>query len=285
MTSEIRIGLALGAGAARGLAHIPLLQAFDDLGVKPAAIAGTSMGALVGAAYASGLDTKTIAAHAEAVLGKRVDAARRVFASENGGLFNLVSFNPFASPILDGMQLARLSMPQGVATRIEDTPIPLKIVATDFFGRCEVVLSKGPLVQAVAASIAIPGVIAGPEIEGRPVIDGGCVNPVPFDHVREGMDIVVAIDVVGGPVERGRGPTSPELLAGSLQIQQKQITALRRAQNPPDIYIEPDVDRFRVHDFFRLRDILRAAEPSKETLKRRLADLIEARLAQRQAAE
>ncbi len=166
MTSEIKIGLALGAGAARGLAHIPLLQAFDELGVKPAAIAGTSMGAMVGAAYASGLDTKTIAAHAEAVLGKRVDAARRVFASENGGLFNLVSFNPFASPILDGLQLARLSLPQGVATRIEDTSIPLKIIATDFYGRCEVVLSKGPLVQAVAASIAIPGVIAGRRSRG-----------------------------------------------------------------------------------------------------------------------
>ena len=285
MTGGVKIGLALGAGAARGLAHITLLEAFDALGVRPAAIAGTSMGALVGAAYASGLDTKTIAAHAEAVLGKRVDAARRVLAAEGGGLFNLVSLNPLASPILDGLQLVRLSMPLGVAPRIEDTAIPLKIVATDFYGRCEVVLSKGPLIQAVAASIAIPGVIAGPEIEGRPVIDGGCVNPVPFDHVCEGMDIVVAFDVIGGPVERGRGPTSPELLAGSLQIQQKQITALRRAQNPPDIYIEPDVDRFRVHDFFRLREIVRAAEPARETLKRLLAEKIEARIRDRIAAE
>jgi NTE family protein len=285
MTSDVKIGLALGAGAARGLAHITLLEAFDALGVKPAAIAGTSMGALIGAGYASGLDTKAIAAHAHAVLGKRVDAARRVLAAEGGGLFNLLSFNPFASPILDGLQLARLSLPSGVAARIEDTAIPLKIVATDFFGRCEVVLSKGPMVEAVAASIAIPGVIAGPEIEGRPVIDGGCVNPVPFDHVREGMDIVVAIDVIGGPVERGRIPNSPELLAGSLQIQQKQISALRRASNPPDIYIEPAVDQFRIHDFFRLREIVRAAEPARETLKRLLAEKIEARLKGRLAAE
>jgi NTE family protein len=86
-------------------------------------------------------------------------------------------------------------------------------------------------------------------------------------------------------VERGRSPTSPELLAGSLQIQQKQITALRRASCPPDIYIEPAVDQFRVHDFFRLREIVRAAEPSRETLKRLLAEKIEARLRGRIAAE
>ncbi len=285
MTHEIKIGLALGAGAARGLAHIALLRAFDELGVKPAALAGTSMGALVGAAYASGIDAKTIAAHAEAVLGKRVDAARRVFAAQGGGLFNLVSFNPFSSPLLDGMQLTRLSLPQGVAERIEETQIPFKVIATDFFGRCEVVLTDGPVVQAVAASIAIPGVIAGPEIQGRPVIDGGCVNPVPFDRVTEDMDIVVAVDVIGGPCQRGRSPTSPEFLTGSLQIQQKQIAALRRSHNPPDIYIEPDVDRFRVHDFFRLHEIMRSAEPARETLKRMLGEAIEARLAKRIAAE
>ena len=77
-----KIGLGLGAGAARGLAHITVLEAFDDLGIKPSLIVGTSIGALIGGSYASGLDARAIRGHAEAVLGKRVSAARRVLAPE-----------------------------------------------------------------------------------------------------------------------------------------------------------------------------------------------------------
>jgi NTE family protein len=234
-----KIGLGLGAGAARGLAHITVLEAFDDLGVKPSLIVGTSIGALIGGSYASGLDARTIRAHAEAVLGKR----------------------------------------------IEDTVIPFKVIATDFFGHCEVEVTSGVMVQAIAASIAIPGVIAGPHVQGRPLVDGGCVNPVPFDRAREGMDIVIGVDVIGSPMPRPRRPSSLELLTGAMQIQQKQISALRRAVNPPDIYIEPEVDRFRVHEFFRLRDILKAAEPARERLKRALGTAIEMHERRRLAAE
>jgi NTE family protein len=263
-----KIGLGLGAGAARGLAHITVLEAFDDLGVKPSLIVGTSIGALIGGSYASGLDARSIRAHAEAVLGKRVSAAKRVLARDKGSIFRLINFNPLAAPLIDGLHLTRLALPPSVARRIEDTVIPFKVIATDFFGHCEVEVTSGLMVQAIAASIAIPGVIAGPHVQGRPLVDGGCVNPVPFDRAREGMDIVIGVDVIGSPMPRPRRPSSLELLTGAMQIQQKQISALRRAVNPPDIYIEPEVDRFRVHEFFRLRDILKPAEPARERLKR-----------------
>ncbi len=285
MSAPIKIGLGLGAGAARGLAHITILEAFDDLGVKPSLIVGTSIGALIGGSYASGLDARTIRAHAEAVLGKRVSAARRVLAPDNGSIFRLINFNPLAAPLLDGLQLIRLALPATVARRIEDTVIPFKVIATDFFGHCEVEVTTGNMEQAIAASIAIPGVIAGPQVQGRQLVDGGCVNPVPFDRAREGMDIVIGIDVIGSPMPRPRRPSSLELLTGALQIQQKQISALRRAVNPPDIYIEPEVDRFRVHEFFRLRDILKAAEPARERLKRSLGTAIEMHERGRLAAE
>jgi NTE family protein len=280
-----KIGLGLGAGAARGLAHITVLEAFDDLGVKPSLIVGTSIGALIGGSYASGLDARTIRAHAEAVLGKRVSAARRVLVRDKGSIFRLINFNPLAAPLIDGLHLTRLALPPSVARRIEDTVIPFKVIATDFFGHCEVEVTSGVMVQAIAASIAIPGVIAGPHVQGRPLVDGGCVNPVPFDRAREGMDIVIGVDVIGSPMPRARRPSSLELLTGAMQIQQKQISALRRAVNPPDIYIEPEVDRFRVHEFFRLRDILKAAEPARERLKRALGTAIEMHERRRLAAE
>ena len=281
-----KIGLGLGAGAARGLAHITVLEAFDDLGIKPSLIVGTSIGALIGGSYASGLDARAIRGHAEAVLGKRVSAARRVLAPDKGSIFRLINFNPLAAPLIDGLHLTRLALPPAVARQnLEDTVIPFTVIATDFFGHCEVEVTSGIMEHAIAASIAIPGVIAGPHVHGRPLVDGGCVNPVPFDRAREGMDIVIGVDVIGSPMPRVRRPSSLELLTGALQIQQKQISALRRAVNPPDIYIEPEVDRFRVHEFFRLRDILKAAEPARERLKRALGTAIEMHERRRLAAE
>ncbi len=104
-------------------------------------------------------------------------------------------------------------------------------------------LSQGSIVQAVAASIAIPGLIVGPRIDGHIHVDGGVTNPVPFNHVREGMDIVVAIDVTGKPKAVARAhPSNMELAVGSMLIMFNQLAELRRAAAPPDIYIRPEVD-------------------------------------------
>ena len=134
---------------------------------------------------------------------------------------------------------------------------------------------EGPLIPAVAASIAIPGVILGPTINGHVHVDGGVTNPVPFDHVRKGMDITVAIDVTGRPRPPARKHHSNmELAIGSLLIMFHQVAELRRAGNPPDIYIEPEIGDFRGVDFFRLKDMLQAAKPAKDRLKCELEKLI-----------
>ena len=172
-----RIGLALGGGAARGVAHIPLLEAMDELGVAPVKMAGTSIGALVGAAYASGISGKELRQHTTAVLSSKVDAAKRLFKHPNGNVFDLVNFS-FRRPIqIDGLNLTRLALPPGVVENIEDTRIDFTVTATDFYKRAEVTIRSGPLREAVAASIAIPGVIQAPDINGRLVIDGAMVNP------------------------------------------------------------------------------------------------------------
>jgi NTE family protein len=269
--SNPRIGLALGGGSARGLAHIVILEVFDELGLKPSVIAGCSIGALIGAAYASGCSAREIRDRAEMILSNRIGAVRYVFGAKGTKLRDLLALRGLGSLHLNGQKLVALALPESVPERIEDTAIPFKVVTTDFEARVERVFLRGPLQTAVAASIAIPGVIAGPLIDGRVHVDGGVTNPVPFDHVRAGSDIVVAIDVTGRPrTSAGERHSNMELAIGSLLIMFHQVATLRRLENPPDIYIEPPIDQFGGTDFFRLKPLLDAAQPAKDQLKREL---------------
>jgi NTE family protein len=275
MTGERRIGLALGGGGARGLAHIALLEAFDEMNITPAVIAGCSMGALVGACYAAGMSAKELRLHAEKLLANRVDFARYVFGARKTKPLELLSLKGLASMHLDGERLADLALPDNLPRNIEETRIPLKIIACDYERMEEVVFTSGPMVRAVGASIAIPGLISAPVIDGRIHVDGGVVNPVPFDHVRDGVDLVVAIDVTGKPRQTSGGrPGNMEIAVGSLLIMFNRMAQLKRALSPPDIYISPRVEDFGSADFFRARDIIAAAEPAKEELKRKLERML-----------
>jgi NTE family protein len=274
--SGLRIGLALGGGSARGLAHIPMLEVFDELGIKPAVIAGCSIGALIGAAYASGLPARDLRTHATQVLANRVQAAKYLFGSKKARLGDLLSRRNLLSVQIDGERLLGFVLPDGVARRVEDTAIPLKIITTEFTSRAERVITSGPMNQAVAASIAIPGLISGPVIAGKVFVDGGITNPVPFDHVREGCDLVVAIDVTGRVKDPRRAHYSnSELAIGSMLIMFHQIASLKRAIHPPDIYIEPPIERFTGVDFFRAKEMMDVASKGKDELKRALEKRIE----------
>jgi NTE family protein len=277
LKTDIRIGVALGGGGARGLSHIAMLQAFDELGIKPFCLAGTSMGALVGAAYASGISGRDIAGHAIDVLSNRVRLAHRLFSGRRlESPTALVSFKASGPVLVNGMKLTELFFPKGVCRRIEDTPIRFSVSTTDFYARKEMAIRRGPLFEAVAASIAIPGFIAAPRIDDRYVIDGGMVNPLPVNHIDRDTDLTVAIDVTGGPTAgMGRDPGNKDLWFGAAQIMQRQIIALRNLEHPPDILIEPAVDEFRVLEFFKISAILAATAPAKERLKRRLALVME----------
>ena len=267
----MKVGLALGGGGARGLAHIPMLEVFDELGLKPATIAGCSMGALVGAGYASGMRASDIRAHAEKILSNRMDAARYVFGTKKSRIRDILSLQGLLTLHLQGEKLVELVLPEMVPKNIEDTDIPFCVITTDFERMEERVISRGNLQQAVAASIAIPGVIVAPRINGHIHVDGGVTNPVPFDHVRNGMDIVVAIDVTGKPKPAKHAHHSNmELALGSMLIMFNQLAELRRAAGPPDIYITPDVDQFGAGDFFKVREVFEAANASKDRLKRAL---------------
>ncbi len=264
--SDIKIGLALGGGSARGLAHIPMLEVFDEMGLKPAVIAGCSMGSLIAAGYAGGLSAKEIRERAETLLANRLGALR--YALGSGNPLNLLALKGFASLHLQGETIARLALPATIPALIEEMPIPLKIIATDFDAMEEKVIETGPVIKAVAASIAIPGVILGPQYDGHAFVDGGITNPVPFNHVREGCDIVVAVDVTGRPRPgNGGARRNMDLATGSMLIMFHQIASLRRALSPPDIYICPALQDFSAGDFFRVQEFFAASAQAKDQLK------------------
>jgi NTE family protein len=271
------IGLALGGGSARGLAHIPMLEVFDELGLKPSVIAGCSIGSLVGAAYAGGMSAREIRERAEMLLSNRIEAMRYVFGERKTGLFELLSMKGFGSLHLQGETLASLVLPDTLPKNIEDLTIPFKVIATDFDAMEERVFEEGPLIKAIAASIAIPGVILGPTFDGHAYVDGGVTNPVPFDHVRQGIDISVAVDVTGRPrVTNGKRPANMELAVGSLLIMFNQVANLRRAISPPDIYIRPAIQAFSGGDFFRAKEVFDSAQVAKDQLKFELEKRINA---------
>ena len=176
--------------------------------------------------------------------------------------------NPF---LIDGERLLDRLWPEAIPERFDALRLPFLVVATDYYGRAEAVFAAGPLSPAVAASMAIPGLIRPVRVAERLLVDGGAVNPLPFDHLIGRADVLVAVDVTGGPVPHPtRAPSGFEAMLGSLQIMQAAIVAAKLKIYRPEIVVRPPVDRFRILDFFDVRSILTAAEPVKDELKREI---------------
>jgi len=277
LSAPPRIGLALGGGGARGLAHVIVLEAFDDLGLKPAIIAGTSIGAIYGAAYAAGFSAAHIRALTEETLGGRIGLIRGLFTARSDPVGRLLQVFPRRSALLNAEAIVDLVTPSRMPETFQDLPIPLRLAATDLVGHESVVLDTGAIKTAVAASLAIPVLFSPVTHNTRLLLDGGLTNPCPFDLIADRCDICVAIDVSGASNEAAIGPTPTalEVFVHSTQILQKSITRERLNHMRPDIYVDVDLDRFGALEFHKAKEILAAAQPIKDHLKRKLARLVE----------
>jgi len=272
------IGLALGGGGARGFAHILMLEACEALGVRPAIIAGTSIGAVIGAAYASGLSARMLRAHTEEALSQRFDVLRQLYAARSEPVARFLNVIPIRSALLNPRVVLELLLPGKVARSFAGLEIPLRVVATDFLAQEQIVLERGDLRTAIAGSMALPALFAPVSFEGRLLMDGALVNPLPFDVLAGAADITVAVDVSAGSTgEAGRAaPSALSALIAASQIMQRSIVREKLASRRPDIYIDVEVDAFTVLDFHRFRAILDAAAPAQARLKRELEDRLRA---------
>jgi NTE family protein len=267
-----RIGLALGGGGARGFGHIPVLEVLDELGLKPSIIAGTSIGAVIGACYASGLSGRDLADFAGERFRHRSEVLARLWQLRPKRVRDLFAQGALTLGQFDAERVLERFLPGLLPATFADLAIPLKLVATDFYGWAEAVLHEGPLSRAIAASMAIPVLFRPVVIDGRVMIDGGISNPLPFDLLAEGAEIVIAVDVLGGPTRHhGKLPGSTEAIFGAAQLVMRAITKEKlRTARPPDILVSPPPNAFRVLDFMKASAIIKAAEPMKDDVKRAL---------------
>lgn len=265
------LGVALGSGGARGLSHILVLEALDDLGLRPTAMAGASIGALFASVYAAGMPARDIRHLVTHTLKNRGEVMKRLLAARVGRISDLFGAGLGNPVLIDAERFIGGFLPETVPETFEELSIPLQVVATDYWERCERTFASGAIRPAVAASLAIPGLIRPVQLEGHTLVDGGAVNPLPFDLLRTRADVVIAVDITGGHGTEMRGVPAPfEAMFATLQIMASSIVGEKLKSGAPDILIRPNVNDFRVLDFFRAAAILKAAEPVKDEVKRRL---------------
>lgn len=272
-SGELKVGIALGAGGAKGIAHIPMLEALDELGITPHRIAGCSIGAVIGALYASGMKAVEIKNTIAGLAITRSDTVRGVFAQRKlGSWMDMIDPDFRRSGLIKAESIMAQLCQERSCDSFADLAIPLSVVATDFWRRTTVVLESGPLKPAVQASMALPGLFTPIELDGRVLIDGGTTNPVPYDLLTDSCDLVVAIDInSGGAADTGDVPGYFSTLFGSIQVMQQTIVEKMLEDRPPDIYIRPELGGFRTLQFHRVDEIYRRAEAAKAELKKQLA--------------
>lgn len=275
LQGKLKVGLALGSGGAAGLAHIPMLEVFDELGIRPHHITGTSIGAVIGALYAAGMPARRIRELAGDLAVRKDDGWQEVLREK----IILRWTRLFDPEIGQGGLISGESFLEGLYERIEqvrfeELPLPLSVVATDFWRREPVVFDRGPFRPAVHASMALPGLFAPVHVDDHVLIDGGAVNPIPWDLLAADCDLTVAIDVTG---RRSRSDelSSFDAVFNTFEIMQTSIIAAKRAHHAPDIYINAGIVDVRALEFHRLDEILQQAEPARQELERRMRTFLE----------
>ncbi|MEX5668368.1 patatin-like phospholipase family protein [Pseudomonas neuropathica] len=291
--SRPKVGLVLSGGAARGLAHIGVLKALEEQGIKIDAIAGTSMGAVVGGLYASGykideLEKLALNIDWQAALSDappREDVPFRRKQDDRDFLVKQkLSFRDDGSlglplGVIQGQNLALLL--ESLLAHTSDTrdfdklPIPFRAVATDISNGEKVVFRKGHLPQVIRASMSIPAVFAPVELDGRLLVDGGMTDNIPLDVAREmGVDVAIVVDI-GTPLRnRKQLTTVVDVLNQSITLMtrsnsEEQLAALKSS----DVLIQPALAAFGVTDFGKAQEMIDAGYRATRILDARLAQL------------
>lgn len=248
MGNGVKIGLALGSGLARGLAHIGVIKVLLQAGMGIDCIAGTSMGGVVASLYACGLKIKMIERLAERI-------SRRTWMDFTFPRMGLIA----------GERLEQMMRLLTARRCFKDLVLPLAVVATDLTVGERVVLKEGPIARAVRASCAIPGIFCPVEIEGRLLVDGGVLERVPSGTVREmGAQTVVAVDV-GAFVEEYKIHHIFDVLSKTIDIMSREIQHFRLGES--DILITPDLRDIGPFHFHRAGEaIARGEEAARRAL-------------------
>ena len=248
-----RIGLALGGGAARGFAHVGVIQVLEEAGIRPDMVVGTSAGSLVAALYASGRNGAQLQQVAESL--------------EEAALTDW-TLPIFGRGALKGEALARYVSSLVNHKLIEEMPMPLGIVATDLGSGQGVLFRRGSTGTAVRASSAVPSVFQPVTIAGRDYVDGGLVSPVPVGFARQmGADLVIAVDISSPPEDQATGD-SLQILLQTFAIMSKSINRFELKE--ADVVVRPALAGVKSADFTAKR---RSIEAGRRAMQQALPQL------------
>lgn len=291
----MKIGLALGAGAARGWTHLGIIEALENLGIQIDVVSGCSIGAYVGAAYASGNLTQL------------KDWA---FDLTEWEVLRLLGIGFTRSGLASGEQVFKRLADDFSVTTFEEMQIPFAIPATDLYSGREIIFQSGPVVDAVRASCSIPALFAPVQFENRWLVDGAVVNPVPVNLCRlMGADFVIAVNLSAdfrpemidknitahenaqrktdeklekqqsifrnwfSPDPNDNQQTPPgimSVMSNSLDIMQARVTRSRLAGDPPDILIEPNLRDVGILEFEKAEELYAVGKEAVERLEKQI---------------
>ncbi|WP_371193074.1 patatin-like phospholipase RssA [Glaciecola sp. SC05] len=293
----MKIGLALGAGAARGWAHIGIIKALEDIGVKIDVVAGCSIGAYVGSAYAS---------------GKLTELETWANTLTEWQVFGLLGVGFRRGGLASGQKVFEKHREEFCAQTFELMDKPFTAVATDLYSGKEVAFNKGSISEAIQASCAIPALFPPIEHHGRWLVDGAVVNPVPVNQCRQlGADFVIAVNLSAdfrpqlieksekehiasqkktdeliskgssgfmkqwfSPAPKANKMAAPGIMgvmSSSLEILQARVTRSRLAGDPPDVLIEPQLGDVGLLEFHRAKELADRGERSVQRLAEQIA--------------
>ena len=272
--NDLKVGLVLSGGGAKGLAHIGVLKTIDSLGIRIDHVAGTSMGAIVGSLYASGytgkqLDSIFKALNFEDVINDNIPRAARTFYEKEKAERYAVSipFNDFKfslpTAISKGQNvynlLAKLTLHVNEIESFDELPIPFFCIATDVETGQSIILNNGVLAQAVRASGALPSLFQPVYLDGKMLIDGGVTNNYPINILKtKGMDVIIGVDVQDDLLKRNELQSAIDIL---LQINNyRTIRDMQEKTELTDIYIRPDIKDFNVVSFDEGSEIIKNGE-------------------------
>lgn len=273
--SEKSFAVSFGAGGARGLAHIHAIKAFDELGIKPTQVSGTSIGSIIGAGYCAGMSGDEIEDY---VLGR--------FSSRMKVMGDLLKLRPESITQFMGdggprfgeiniERVMKIFLPKKVPNDFSQLEIALQIVATDYYGHCDYIFNKGPLYKAIAASSAIPAVFRPVISDETVLIDGGATNPTPFDLLQGKADKIIAIDVSGGPEgDKTQRPGKIDVLYAMPQLLQLTIVNEKMKHYALDALFRPSMGDVRALDFMKSKAILSDTQYFKDEVKQKVSQLL-----------
>ncbi len=291
-----KFGLTLGGGGARGICHIEFLKVLDEMNLKPSIISATSIGAIIGAFYASGLSGKEINDILDSIDINKKSTDKKIPLSRKEGhkfeklvdekitdikeyykkidnINKMINISFFKNTsFLSGKGVEKFFEENLPVKTFEELKITLKIVATDYWKQKQVIFDSGDLIPAIRASMSIPAVFEPVIIDDMVLIDGGITNNLPFDIIQDECDITIAIDVSGNMSipKKVKAPNLFDNIMTSFEILQDSIIKYQMKIKTPDIYIKPGLKDVGILDFHKANEVLESVEDDMKTLKEEL---------------